>query len=60
MTVIEPESELLSIVVLGDFNPAIFHPLWFSVNGLVADAEAKDADVGFIHKQFASFSHAAL
>ena len=56
MTVIEPDRELLSIVVLGDFNPAILHPLWFSVNELVPEAEAKDADVDVIHKQFALFS----
>ncbi len=56
MTVIDPDSELFSIVVLGNFNPAILQPLWFSVNGLVPDAEAEGADVDVIHKQFASFS----
>ena len=56
MTVVEPDNETFSIVVLGDFNPAILQPLWFSVNGLVPEAEAKDADVDVIHKQFASFA----
>lgn len=56
MTVVEPDSELFSIVVLGDFNPAILQPLWFWVNGLVPEAEAKEADVDVIHKQFALFS----
>ncbi len=28
----EPDQETFAIVVLGDFNPAIFHPAWFSAN----------------------------
>lgn len=56
MTVVEPDSESFSIVVLGDFNPAILQPLWFSVNGLMPEEEARNADVDIIHKQFASFS----
>jgi hypothetical protein len=56
LTVVEPDSETFSIVALGDFNPAILQPLWFSVNGLVPEEEARNADVDIIHKQFASFS----
>jgi len=56
LVVIEPDRESFAIVVLGDFNPSIFQPLWFSLNGLVPDEEAKTADISVIHKQFASFS----
>jgi len=56
LTVVEPDNESFSIVVLGDFNPAILQPLWFSVNGLVPEEEARSADVDVIHKRFASFS----
>ena len=55
MAVVEPDSETFSIVVLGDFNPAILQPLWFSVNGLMSQQEADNADIDIIHKEFASF-----
>lgn len=53
---LQPQREVFSIVLLGDFNPAIFHPLWFSLNGLFADAEAKEADISVIAKELASFT----
>jgi hypothetical protein len=56
LAVVEPERQSLSIVVLGDFNPAIFHPLWFSANGLVPEEETNDADEFIIQKQIAIFS----
>ena len=55
-TVVEPERQSLSIVILGDFNPSIFQPLWFSANGLVPEEETKDADISIIQKQIALFS----
>jgi len=55
MTIVEPDSETFSIVVLGDFNPAILQPLWFSVNELISRQEADNADIDVIHKEFASF-----
>lgn len=48
--------EAISIVVLGDFNPSIFQPLWFSANGLMPAEETKSADIAVIHKKVASFS----
>ena len=56
MTVIESDRQSFAIVVLGDFNPSIFQPLWFSSNGLMPEEETKDADISLIHKQVASFS----
>src|SRR5690606_25466939 len=43
------------IVVLGDFNPAIFQPLWFWVNGLLPREEAEEAEIGVVSKEVASF-----
>ena len=41
---IEPEISDVSVVLLGDFNPAIFTPAWFALHGLlperVADAQS--------------------
>jgi hypothetical protein len=53
---VEPERQSLSIVVLGDFNPSIFQPLWFSNNGLMPQVEAEAANISLIHKQVAAFT----
>jgi hypothetical protein len=50
-----PDRESFAIVALGDFNPAIFQPLWFSLNGLMPEEETKSAEISIIHKQLASF-----
>lgn len=56
MASVEPDRESFSIVVLGDFNPSIFQPLWFSLNGLIPEEEAESAEISVIHKELASFS----
>jgi len=43
----------MSIVALGSFNPAIFHPVWFQRQELIPDAEAKASDVKVISPQVA-------
>jgi len=53
---IGPEVQGASIVALGSFNPAIFHPLWFSGNNLIRKEEADGADVKIIHSEVAIFS----
>jgi hypothetical protein len=40
----QSERQGVSIVALGSFNPAIFHPDWFARHGLIRDAEAADAN----------------
>ena len=45
-----------SIVLVGRFNPAIFHPLWFAKQGLISDSEAETAEVQLLHPEVASFS----
>ena len=37
------EIDSASIVILGSFNPAIFHPIWFKANGLIKPEEADKA-----------------
>jgi hypothetical protein len=54
--VVEPDRQSLSIVVLGDFNPSIFQPLWFSTNDLIPQVEAENAEILLIQKQVAAFS----
>ena len=39
---IEPEISAVSIVAVGEFSPAVFHPAWFSLRGLLS-AEAAEA-----------------
>jgi hypothetical protein len=40
-----PEAEGLDVVLVGSFNPAIFHPEWFFRHGLVSEQDAKEAKV---------------
>lgn len=40
-----PAAEGLDAVLVGSFNPAIFHPEWFLRQGLIGDQDAKDAEV---------------
>ncbi|MEW4451802.1 hypothetical protein AB1L30_03855 [Bremerella sp. JC817] len=43
MAKLEIHEKLYSVVILGDFNPAIFHPSWFAQNDLIAHQEIGDA-----------------
>ena len=52
---IEPEISGLAVVLLGDFNPAIFTPAWFTLHGLLPRA-ADSADLKVAHRQVAEFS----
>lgn len=40
-----PEAEGLDVVLVGSFNPAIFHPEWFFRQGIIAEQDAKEANV---------------
>jgi hypothetical protein len=51
-----PEVQGVSIVALGNFNPAIFQPLWFSLHNLIRDDEASGAEVKVIHNEVTIFS----
>lgn len=43
------------IVAVGDLNPAIFHPAWFSAEGIINRREAEAANVDVISAQAAVF-----
>jgi hypothetical protein len=51
-----PDVHGASIVLLGSFNPAIFHPAWFHRHGLVSDEEHDAASIQVILPDFARFS----
>ena len=40
-----PEAEGLDVVLVGSFNPAIFHPEWFFRQGIVTEQDAKEAKI---------------
>lgn len=47
------------LVIVGQFNPAIFHPRWFAAEGLITDEAAEGAKLDLAHPDFTSFSLAA-
>jgi hypothetical protein len=47
--------DLTSIVIVGNFNPAIFHPAWFAAKGLIRESEASNAVVELIHPDLAQY-----
>ncbi|MFH0825577.1 MAG: hypothetical protein V2B18_22715 [Pseudomonadota bacterium] len=46
----------VNVVLRGNFNPPIFHPSWFALNGLLRDGETKEASIQIIHPSVAVFS----
>gem|GEM_PF-557094 len=50
------ESEEASIVLVGSFNPAIFHPEWFVSHELIPQDDIKDANVEIVHQDLSKFS----
>lgn len=48
--------EGIQIVLLGSFNPAIFHPQWFARKNLMSDSEAEAAQLEVCHSDVAKFS----
>jgi len=45
-----------NIVLVGSFNPAIFHPEWLARNGLISSADLENAQVEVVHPDLARFS----
>ncbi|WP_435550072.1 hypothetical protein [Desulfobacterium sp. N47] len=52
---IEPEINNVSIVLVGNLNPAIFHPAWFVANNILSKEDLKSAKVEIIHQHLAVF-----
>jgi hypothetical protein len=44
-----------TIVLVGSFNPAIFHPEWFAKNELLPQREADNAELNVVHPQLSQF-----
>lgn len=51
----QPIIQGLSIVFVGDFNPKIFQPAWFSANNLIREKEAEDAKIEIVHPTIVVF-----
>ena len=49
----------ITVVLLGDFNPKIFHPMWFANHGVLREAEATEATIEVVHSDVCSFSSSA-
>jgi len=47
--------DLFSIVLIGNFNPAIFQPAWLAAKGLIRESEASAAVIEVIHPEVAQF-----
>lgn len=56
MPELSPEIEGLSVVLVGSFNPKIFHPSWFAAEGLIRKEEAETANLEVTHPSVAIFS----
>jgi hypothetical protein len=56
MTDIASKIEGISLVLLGSFNPKIFHPIWFAAENMVSRQEAEAAEIGVIHPEVATFT----
>jgi hypothetical protein len=52
----KPEFESVSIVLVGSFNPAIFHPTWFAQEKLIQREEADRADLKIVSPEVSVFS----
>lgn len=49
------QQRIISTVMLGDFNPAIFHPQWLTINQLVSKESAEAAKNVNCHSEFSIF-----
>ncbi len=53
---IEPEIGSVSVVLLGNFNPAIFTPAWFALHEILPRGVAENANLQVVHNQLVVFS----
>ncbi len=50
-----PELQGINIVLVGNFNPSIFQPVWFASEDLIRRGEADAAKIEIIHPDLAIF-----
>lgn len=48
--------EEITVVLIGDFNPKIFHPMWFAHHEVLREAEAMEARIEVVHADVSSFT----
>ncbi len=53
---IVPEISGVNIVLVGNFNPAIFTPAWFALHDLLPESAAENAELEIAHHQVTKFS----
>ena len=51
----DPEISGVTVVLVGDFNPAIFTPAWFALHQLLPESVATNAELKVAHRQVTSF-----
>ncbi len=60
MSAFNPDLENLNILVLGSFNPTIFHPLWFKQHNLISNSDLifteEKSSVKLLHPQITQFT----
>jgi hypothetical protein len=56
MATLKHKAEEASIVLVGSFNPRIFHPEWFRRHDLISDHDLSDAVVELVHNELSKFS----
>ncbi len=52
---VKPEFETASVVLVGNFNPRIFHPAWLAARDLIAEDAVEGSTIGAITDQVAAF-----
>lgn len=53
---IEPENNVVNIVLVGSFNATIFHPTWFVANNLLRKDDIENEKVDVVHKIISKFT----
>jgi hypothetical protein len=51
----KPISDQISIVLIGSFNPAIFHPTWLALKKLIPEETTAGANLQVVHPEISQF-----
>ena len=57
---ITPQHDVTTVVIVGKFAPAMFHPLWFAERKLIGKQEAEEAEVALLHAEITQFKTGRL